>query len=59
MTAAILTVPIDVSATTQTVAGEHKLRWVDVWHRSGGRNLARVLKRLEALLDLQAVGAVT
>lgn len=54
MSAPILTVTlnpsIDVSATTQTVTTEHKLRCSDVRRDAGGGaiNVARVLKRLGA-----------
>jgi len=59
MSAPILTVAlnpsIDVSATTQTVTTEHKLRCTDVRRDAGGGaiNVARVLKRLGA--DCQAL----
>jgi 6-phosphofructokinase 2 len=59
MRAPILTVTlnpsIDVSATTQTVTTEHKLRCTDVRRDAGGGaiNVARVLKRLGA--DCQAL----
>ena len=59
MNAPILTVTlnpsIDVSATTQTVTTEHKLRCTDARRDAGGGaiNVARVLKRLGA--DCQAL----
>ena len=59
MSAPILTVTlnpsIDVSATTQTVTTEHKLRCTDVRRDAGGGaiNVARVLQRLGA--DCQAL----